>query len=197
MKKTFFLAFFLLGGIIFANAQSTNAQSNNVINIGNTSQDNANIDLPSGVDLYYPENPEDYVDEEYFLQENNPLDKYADVKPMFGEQLPRSVFLNKDDRTATTTRITLYKNEGLSVFVKTWGSSGNGMIGTVFKDGEYYQSYNLYDNNEVRFNINPGLPHSSQWSLRLYCGDPVTKDLGCKAEGTISIRSLGSIWDYF
>ncbi len=142
------------------------------------------VELPEGVERYYPKNPENLIDEEYFnLRSPYENDTYA-INP----SSPKSVTLTKDLKTASTSRILVSKNAGQKLAVsaqfKSFGARGTGVY-TVFKSGVYYESYVAYNTNRAFFNLDvPG----DEYSLRLYCGNPDELETGCSAEGGVSIN---------
>lgn len=183
IKKLILLTSFIFGAIFLVNVQGASAS-----NIINTADNVTNESLPEGVEIYYPKNPENLVEgDNPIVLNNNQLNDYF-TPFAIGEQLPRQVFLYDTDKTATTTRIQLYKTESLGVYAKAkqFGKKGT-MVATIFRDGVYYQSYAIYSTNALMTQIGP-VSNDSQWSMRFYCGNPDELETGCKAEGTISVN---------
>jgi hypothetical protein len=172
IKKLLFTSF-MFGAIILGTTQNASA---------NTGTDSINDDtiksLPEGVELYYPKNPELLVDENYVLSENSLINPYAN------EQLPRKVNLTTSDKSASTTRLQMYSGDklGVNILAKKFGKLGT-VVGIVYRNGVYYQGYVVYNTNQFVDTLNTG--DLSEYSLRLYCGNPDEQETGCSAEGAV------------
>lgn len=100
------------------------------------------------------------------------------------EQLPRKVLLTTADKNKSTSRLQMYKGDQLGVNIKaqTFGKLGT-VVGVVYRNGEYYQGYVVYNTNQFVDTLNTD--DLSQYSMRLYCGNPEEQETGCSAEGAV------------
>lgn len=171
--KKILLTSFMFGAIILGTTQ--NASANNGTD---TINDDTIKSLPEGVELYYPKNPELLVDENYGYSEN------LTVNPFALEQLPRNVYLQTSDKSQSTTRLQLYSGDQLGMNVEPYKFGKLGTItGIIYRNGVYYQGYTFYNTNRFVTTVNTG--DLSQYSLRLYCGNPDELQTGCAADGVI------------
>lgn len=174
IKNLSLLMFLMLGAFAFGTTSNASAD---------IMDEDIIKSLPDGVERYYPKNPES-------LKEFEPTDLESimlnnGIMPAIGEQLPRYVNLTKSQKTATTTRITLEKGNtlGVSVTPIAFGPRGT-LVMTLFRSGEYYQSY-IFSKKTKFGDILNVLP--MQYSMRLYCGNPDELETGCQAEGALSV----------
>ena len=171
--KKLLLTSFMFGAVILGTTQ--NASANTGID---TINDDTIKSLPEGVELYYPKNPEFLVDNNY-ENSKNPM-----INPYINEQLPRNVQLSPTVTSASTTRLQLYKGDqlGINVQIKEFGKLGT-VVGIIYRNSEYYQGYVFYNTNRLMTTLNTN--DLSQYSLRLYCGNPDELETGCYGGGTI------------
>ena len=167
------LTSFMFGAIILGTTQ--NASANNSTD---TTNDDTIKSLPEGVEKYYPKNPELLVDEDYEDSD------YLKINPYAVEQLPRYVFLTTSDKSQSTTRLQLYSGDklGMNVEPKKFGKLGT-IVGIVYRNGVYYDGFVFY--NTKKFSDTLETNDLSQYSLRLYCGNPDELETGCGADGVI------------
>ncbi len=178
--KKLLLTSFMFGAIILGSTQNASA---------NTINDDTIKSLPEGGEKYYPTNPELLVDKNY--------DDYKDsedsiIRPPYAaalkikEQLPRNVYLSTQDKSQSTSRLQLYSgdNLGMNVEPKKFNEKGRGtIVGIIYRNGEYYDTYVFYNTKRFTTTIKTG--DLSQYSLRLYCGNPRELETGCQASGVI------------
>lgn len=171
--KKLLLTSFMFGAIILGTTQ--NASANNGTD---TINDDTIKSLPEGVELYYPKNPELLVDENYEDYED------SGVSPYVNEQLQRNVYLRSADKSKSTTRLQLYNKDQLGVNIQAgqFGKLGT-VVGIIYRDGVYYTGYVVYNTERFSDLLQPS--GTSQWSMRLYCGNPDELETGCTADGLI------------
>ncbi|MGE7998297.1 hypothetical protein ACQKOF_06400 [Lysinibacillus sp. NPDC093190] len=173
--KKLLLTSFMFGAIILGTTQ--NASANNGTD---TINDDTIESLPEGVEKYYPKNPELLVDENYEDSKDLTISPYAAL-----EQLPRSVYLSTANKSKSTSRLQLYRgdNLGMTVEPKKFGKERGTIVGMIYRNGEYYDTYVFLNTERVVTTIKTG--DLSEYSLRLYCGNPNDLETGCEASGKI------------
>lgn len=144
---------FILGTLILGVSQQASAS---------TVDGDDEESLPSGVERYYPKNPDSLV--EYYPDDLRTLTTYG-INPSF----PKSVFLTTDLKTASTKRIYVKSPEKLVMALDfhKFGKRGT-IVYTLFRYGEYYKSYVAYDTGDK--DHKPLDVSTGEYSLRLYCG---------------------------
>lgn len=178
IKKLLFTSF-MFGAIILGTTQ--NASANNGTD---TINDDTIKSLPEGVEIYYPKNPELLVDEDYEDYEDYEDSENFLINPYANEQLPRKVYLTTADKNQSTTRLQLYSGDqlGVNILAKKFGKLGT-VVGVVYRNGVYYQGFVVYNTKQFVTTLDTG--DLSQYSLRLYCGNPDEQETGCSAEGSV------------
>lgn len=181
LTMTLFLTSFLL---VFKEASASG--------IGvNVEEEPIPFELPEGVEVYYPENPELLKEFDDNSQGLGPRIKNYDnlITPFVANSFPKGVYLYEDDKTATTSRIyvnsSIHKGLRLIVEPKKFGPRGT-LVFTLFKSGEYYQSYVAYKTDTI--NLEVALP-LGEYSMRFYCGNPDERETGCFAQGSLETIS--------
>lgn len=175
--KKLLLSSFMFGAIILGTTQNASANEGTDTIIDDTIES-----LPEGVEKYYPTNPELLVDENYEDFEED--FGYPTISPRINEQLPRNVYLSPLNESKSTSRLQLYKGDqlGMNVTPKKFAKLGT-VVGIIYRNGDYYDAYVFYNTNKFVKTINTG--DLSEYSLRLYCGNPNELETGCDASAVI------------
>lgn len=107
------------------------------------------------------------------------------VSPLAATSSPKSVTLNSDDFTATTSRILLSSGQKLYVGVSNYWYSGYQIQYSIFKNGSEFSTGFVSINDTVTFNEAwaPG-----EYSLRLYCNSQSNQKKGCSAGGNLTVQ---------
>ncbi len=136
----------MFGAIILGNTQ--NASANNGTD---TINDDTIESLPEGIEKYYPTNPELLADED---------SEYLAISPYAAlGQLPRNVYLTKNDKSKSTSRLQFYRgdNLGMNVEPKKFNEKGRGtIVGIIYRNGEYYDAYVFYNTNRFVTTVKTG-----------------------------------------
>lgn len=174
IKKVIFTTALLFSAIVLGNSPS----------VGASDIDDDSIiegqELPDGVELYYPKDPEALAEEHYADMKLEEL-----LTPYRIDDYLSRAYLYQHRETDSTKRLYLSRGDRLRYNWNVWKFGPRGtIVSTIFKDGKYYQSYAIYKKGFDNGTLTP-FNDSSGWSMRLYCGNPDERELGCDAEGEI------------